>query len=610
MFIPPSRYLSLFCFSFFLMIKAVFAAGGPDLYGYTWKDSNDPGGPVYNWIDIKSFQEVVDVKLLSDDNFRGPYPLGFTFPYYWYGFDHFSIGSNGNLSIDHQQYAHPYSPFPSINYPQNIVAAFGCDLTYEQDSTAKCYLYISPDLDSVVVTWEDVPFFDSIPPNYATSFRNTFQIILCASDSSINFQYKEVHSFNLISNYFFSAGIESNAGNIGLSYRYNVFPSSQTAVKFYRPQNNNFQIIDLAAEWSGSPGTKGITLNNNSYVNNFQASVINLGNTPIDSALITGSLLDPSGNIIFSTQQNSGLIMPGQSQSIQFPNGYQFTQIGRYTFRTSFSYPGDNLSHNNQKKQEVIVMDTLLGPVTLGWSDYWADDYFYWAGSIGGLGIFITPPFYPFQITSLMYYIHSRDPGSSFYAKVFSESFISGQPGVPLYSSLVSSNTFSNNDWCEITLNPPIHLNSGSVYVALEGTGSSVKFGVDYSAPYSNQAYEFLGMIWSPFRYNDIEPMIAVKAIPAHTFNGLLEENKDKKLQIFPNPSSGYFTLFAPDITEFQDEIVIEIYNSQGQKIHSEWKRNTDGKIILDLRSAEGGIYWLNLNHGDENIHGKLIKQD
>ena len=42
------------------------ATGGPDQYGYLWKDSAEPDGPVYEWIDITSIGTLMTG--LADDN--------------------------------------------------------------------------------------------------------------------------------------------------------------------------------------------------------------------------------------------------------------------------------------------------------------------------------------------------------------------------------------------------------------------------------------------------------------------------------------------------------------------------------------------------------------
>src|ERR1043165_3879334 len=75
--------LLIFCSTLFA------GTGGPDLYGYTWKDSNEPDGPVYNWIDILPYPSSTQVKLLGDDNSRGPFAMDFNFHYYWYDVNQF-----------------------------------------------------------------------------------------------------------------------------------------------------------------------------------------------------------------------------------------------------------------------------------------------------------------------------------------------------------------------------------------------------------------------------------------------------------------------------------------------------------------------------------------
>ena len=47
-------------------------SGGPDGYGYTWRDNRDPQGPTYNWFDISTIGTPVTG--LGDDNVVGPFP--------------------------------------------------------------------------------------------------------------------------------------------------------------------------------------------------------------------------------------------------------------------------------------------------------------------------------------------------------------------------------------------------------------------------------------------------------------------------------------------------------------------------------------------------------
>src|SRR3990172_6301123 len=86
--------------SYFLVSSFVCLAnqGGPDAYGYTWKDSNEPGGPIYNWFDITAIGTPVTT--LLDDNTDGPFSLGSNFNFYGQSKSQCWIASNGYIAFN------------------------------------------------------------------------------------------------------------------------------------------------------------------------------------------------------------------------------------------------------------------------------------------------------------------------------------------------------------------------------------------------------------------------------------------------------------------------------------------------------------------------------
>jgi Secretion system C-terminal sorting domain/Carboxypeptidase regulatory-like domain len=75
--------------------------GGPDDFTYIFKDSDEPGGPVYDWIDISATgTEVAFNDQLGDDDYIGPYAIGFSFPFYGNDRTQVYLHSNGVISFE------------------------------------------------------------------------------------------------------------------------------------------------------------------------------------------------------------------------------------------------------------------------------------------------------------------------------------------------------------------------------------------------------------------------------------------------------------------------------------------------------------------------------
>jgi hypothetical protein len=67
-------------------------SGGPDPFGYTYVDNNEPGGPMFDWIEISATGQDLG---LSDDSDIFPVDLPFTFNFYGVDYTQIAVGSNG-----------------------------------------------------------------------------------------------------------------------------------------------------------------------------------------------------------------------------------------------------------------------------------------------------------------------------------------------------------------------------------------------------------------------------------------------------------------------------------------------------------------------------------
>lgn len=194
--------------------------GGPDEFGYTWIDSNEPDGPEFNWIDISGDGEALE---FSDDQNRGPFDLGFSMPFYDDYFSAIRICSNGWLSFTSTETEWVNETIPNAPEPNNLLAPFWDDLN--PSDGGMIYFYTNG-VDSAVAAWIEVPHYQ-----YSGQGIYTFEVIL-TSDGEITYQYESVEG-ELASN---TVGIEDGEGAVGLQVAYDQpYVENSLAVRFIPP---------------------------------------------------------------------------------------------------------------------------------------------------------------------------------------------------------------------------------------------------------------------------------------------------------------------------------------------------------------------------------------
>ena len=199
-------------------------SGSPDSFGYTWKDSDEAGGPIYNWVEISEKGTFLP---LSDDQLSSLLTLGFNFKFYGNTFSSVKVCSNGFLSFTTTATAYTNSALPATAEPNNTLAVFWDDLI--PDATGKIYYYSDTVLNRFIVQFNNVLKLNSD--------RSTYQVILY-SDGSVVYQYKDMKgALNAC-----TVGIENSTGTIASQVIYNATALSTLknshAIEFYPPADS------------------------------------------------------------------------------------------------------------------------------------------------------------------------------------------------------------------------------------------------------------------------------------------------------------------------------------------------------------------------------------
>lgn len=607
--------------------EALALQGGPDAYGYTFKDSNEPTGPTFNWVDIENRPGTVQVTGLADDNSVGMFNIGWSFHYYWSDYDKVKLGSNGWLSFNNV--GNIASCFPSVptagGAGDNLITPFMSDLTFISNSSSNPNVgrmfYWSNGVDSFIVQYKTVPWWRQGTPDWAGS--NTFQVILSGQDSSITFQYLDTDAPNLAAPTqcptAMEIGIENVTGNVGLNFSTGTnVPVDNYAVKYYYPANVTFQVPDITPAWAANSDNAGQFV----YANvptTYTANIRNVGNTAVTNNIaVNGNLKDVAGGNVWS---NSAAIATGLAAGLDsivtFPLASNVANEGHYTLEVSTASTQDINPSNNLTRVEVVAVNNTGGNVMLSYaSGGLPDGSISWAGGgvDDGVAIKIVPPGYPMTLDSISVFILGDDgdpitPLLNGFSLVVIGDDGAGNPDLNnvLQTEFISAQDGLEDQWNRIALDSSVTISSGAVFVAWFQGGGGVALGTEALSPISRRSYEVLGGAWSPYRDNTVnEYLIQVSSVlPVGVADG---DDLVNDLNIYPNPSRGLANV-AYSVDQVQD-VRFTVMNTLGQPV---WTKTHSGvspgdyEFQIDVTSFAAGIYFLNMETGGRRYTKKVV---
>lgn len=509
---------------------AVADSGGPDSYGYEWKDSNELDGPALEWLDISMTGELVIG--LADDNSVGPIQLPKPFRYYWIDVSSLRIGSNGWVGFYNTSDItfNIASCFPDIPTPggagDTFLAPLLSDLTFAgagNPGTAR-YHYDAV-ADVFVVSYSDLPFWVNTPDGY-DSARNTFQIVLDYSSNQIRFNYQQVDPFNdggCLND--MGVGIEAPQGQIGLQHSMEVVLSAPLTIEFTPPDTPLISIVDSAPVSGIDPDNRAVIRWNDAPLD-IGASISNSGNGDgVEPIQVNAELFDSTNGNFYSNTLSLAALNSGESVNVDFPP-IASQPVGLNRLELSTNSTDDYNAANNLLLAEVLALDSAeqvhvlafsTAPVPNGSINWASAD----ASGDEGLAVYFPGVGEPVVVRQIGA-VPVNDVCGTYRFQLVDDDGEQGLPGTVLAGVDVGAGNYSINAWNDFPLASPVLMDGSGFYVVWRQIGSDCSLGTSSETP-SRRNFELISGTFSGYRANVSEDVMlrATVALGAIFSDGL-----------------------------------------------------------------------------------------
>ena len=264
-------------------------AGGPDLFGYSWTDSDKSGGPAFDWIDISA----TGIPIGAGDDSQFTIPIGFGFEFYGTVYDTAYVGTNGILGFSSSgmsDLSNQLLPDPST--PNNLVSAFWDDLRVQTSNRLLREVVGQAPNRKLVVEWFGVTEYGN------SGASHTFEVILEERTGNVLVQYLSMNG-DLDSA---TVGIENATGDDGLTANFNALcVHNELSVLFSTGQLFDFASVEPATGYVAPGESVDVTVTFDSTDLDpgvYTADIVINNNDPDeDPTVVTGSLTVPPPDI-------------------------------------------------------------------------------------------------------------------------------------------------------------------------------------------------------------------------------------------------------------------------------------------------------------------------